>query len=266
MAEGKSKARSPQYPIIGLGEAIAKAKAIYAKDYQNRIAKAVVAQHVGFKKLHGKSLGVIAALTRYGLLEGRGDDCRVSDRALAIIAHQPGSVERTEAVEAAANAPAIFQELDVKFPNGRGSDEALRAYLLTNKFIPDAADTVIHSYRETKKVVEAEVGGYDSADFVGESESETDAEDEPKPNQARHAVRQVLRIAGGKAQWMPAAGQERELTSGLLSKGTNFRLIVSGPIGVKEIETLIKKLEIDKELLADESEEGDDRVRGDRLT
>jgi hypothetical protein len=51
---------------------------------------------------------------------------------------------------------------------------------------------------------------------------------------------------------------ERELTSGLLSKGANFRLIVSGAIGVKEIETLIKKLEIDKEILAgeDDGEEG----------
>lgn len=156
-----TKARSPQYPIIGLGEAVAKVRAVYAKDYQNRIPKAVVAQHVGFKKLHGKSLGVIAALTRYGLLEGRGSDCRVSDRAMAIIAHPPGSNERIEAIQAAANSPTIFQELDGKFPEGRGSDEGMRAYLMTNKFIPDAADTTIRSYRETKKVVAAELGGYD---------------------------------------------------------------------------------------------------------
>jgi hypothetical protein len=37
-------------------------------------------------------------------------------------------------------------------------------------------------------------------------------------------------------------------TTGLLSKDTNFRLIVSGTIGVKEIERLIKKLELDKEI------------------
>jgi hypothetical protein len=39
--------------------------------------------------------------------------------------------------------------------------------------------------------------------------------------------------------------------TGLLSKDTRFRLIVSGQIGVKEIERLIKKLELDKEILAD---------------
>ena len=46
---------------------------------------------------------------------------------------------------------------------------------------------------------------------------------------------------------------ERELTTGLLSKDANFRLIVSGPVGVKEIERLIQKLQLDKEILADQS-------------
>ena len=48
---------------------------------------------------------------------------------------------------------------------------------------------------------------------------------------------------------------ERELTTGLLSKDANFRLIVSGQIGVKEIEMLIKKLELDKEILAGQETE-----------
>ena len=43
---------------------------------------------------------------------------------------------------------------------------------------------------------------------------------------------------------------ERELTTGLLSKDARFRLIVSGSVGVKEVERLIKKLELDREILA----------------
>jgi hypothetical protein len=46
---------------------------------------------------------------------------------------------------------------------------------------------------------------------------------------------------------------ERELTTGLLSRDASFRLIVRRPIGVREIERLIKKL--DKEILADEGVE-----------
>ena len=50
---------------------------------------------------------------------------------------------------------------------------------------------------------------------------------------------------------------ERELTKGILAKDASFRLIVTGNIGVKEIERLIKKLELDKEILADQ-DEGED--------
>lgn len=48
---------------------------------------------------------------------------------------------------------------------------------------------------------------------------------------------------------------ERELTTGMLSKGASFRLIVNGQIGVKEIERLIAKLELDKEILAESDEQ-----------
>jgi hypothetical protein len=44
---------------------------------------------------------------------------------------------------------------------------------------------------------------------------------------------------------------ERELTTGLLSKDASFRLIVSGHVGVKEIDILIKKPQIDKAILAE---------------
>lgn len=57
---------------------------------------------------------------------------------------------------------------------------------------------------------------------------------------------------------------ERELTTGILSKGAGFRLIVHGKIGEKEIDRLIRKLQLDKEILADsdESEASTDRSRG----
>lgn len=50
---------------------------------------------------------------------------------------------------------------------------------------------------------------------------------------------------------------ERELTAGRLSKDASFRLIVSGQVGVKEIDSLIAQLQGDKDILA-EQDEGDD--------
>ncbi len=43
----------------------------------------------------------------------------------------------------------------------------------------------------------------------------------------------------------------------MLAKDASFRLIVTGNVGVKEIERLIKKLELYKEILADQDDEDD---------
>jgi hypothetical protein len=44
---------------------------------------------------------------------------------------------------------------------------------------------------------------------------------------------------------------ERILQSGMLSKTASYRVIVTGSVGVAEIERLVKKIEMDKEILAD---------------
>lgn len=56
---------------------------------------------------------------------------------------------------------------------------------------------------------------------------------------------------------------ERELTTGLLSKEASFRLIVNGNIGEKEIDRLIAKLTIDKEILAEAAQEHTTTVQDD---
>jgi hypothetical protein len=155
-----ARARSPEYPAIGLKEAVERAKLVYEKDYQNRLPKKVVAEHMGYKSLSGASLPVLSALAKYGLLEGRGDETRVSDLAVAIIAHATGTPERAAALQQAATSPELFAELDQRFSDGKASDQAIRSYLLTSKFIPGAADAAIRSYRDTKMFVDSESVGY----------------------------------------------------------------------------------------------------------
>jgi hypothetical protein len=45
---------------------------------------------------------------------------------------------------------------------------------------------------------------------------------------------------------------EREWKKGQLAKDVSYRLIVTGNVGVKEIEQLIKHLELEKEMLANQ--------------
>lgn len=153
----KNKTRSPQYPVIGLKEAVEKVTNIYHKDYQNPVPRAIIAAHMGYQGLNGKSLGVLSALNKYGLIEGRGNDSKVSDLAVKIIAHPSGTIERAEAIKEAASMPELFSELDSRFANGKASDASIKAYLITSKFIPTAADNSILSYRETKQFLEEEL-------------------------------------------------------------------------------------------------------------
>lgn len=157
-----AKARSPLYPAIGLKEAVHRVRAVYEKDYQNRVPREVIAQHMGYSGLSGKSLGVLSALQKYGLLEGRGDETRVSPLAVKIIAHESGTPERAEAIRAAASMPELFAELDARFGDGKGSDAALKAWLLVEGFIPGAAESAIRAYRETKEFVREETGTFSS--------------------------------------------------------------------------------------------------------
>jgi hypothetical protein len=194
------KARSPEYPAIGLKEALERVKLVYDKDYQNRLPKKVIAEHMGYKSLSGTSLPVLAALNKYGLLEGRGDETRVSDRALAIIAHDLGSPERVKAILEAAGSPELFAELNEKFPNGKASDSAIRSYLLTEKFIPEAADTAIRSYRETKQLVESETVGYTWVKPKPPEQPATMPHVNPTP-------KQTASLEAALAKVMPSIGQ-----------------------------------------------------------
>ncbi|MBS9719197.1 hypothetical protein JYU29_00680 [Tianweitania sp. BSSL-BM11] len=258
MAEAKM--RSPRYPTIGLREALDKVRFVYDADHRNKIPKALVAQHMGYNGLNGKSLGVISAVSKYGLLDGGRDSMWVTERAQDILVRELGDPERVRAIREAASGPEIYQEITDTFPGG-ASDAAIRAHLVTKRdFLREAAERLIQSYRETMEVVAQESTAYDSPpareDLVTmEPVSQGKALQLSPPAHAHHQVDRsynVLTIDNG----------ERELITGLLSKGSSFRLIVSGKIGVKEVERLIKKLELDKEILADADEDDEDGAFG----
>lgn len=79
-----------------------------------------------------------------------------------------------------------------------------------------------------------------ASDKISEPPKEEPADAKPPPNPPSHG----LTMMEG----------ERELTTGMLSKSASFRLVVRGQVGVKEIEHLIKKLELDKEILAESND------------
>jgi len=134
---------------------VEKARDIYAKEFTNPAAREVIAKDLGYNALHGASLGVIATLIRYGLLEKAGaDGLKVSAAAVTILELDEGHPERFEALKKLAFEPKLFAELKQKYPKEQPSPINLKHYLIQQKkFLPKAADEVIRIYRENLELV-----------------------------------------------------------------------------------------------------------------
>jgi len=155
-----AKPRSPQYPVIGLEEAINKVRLVWEKDYTSELPREVIAEHMGYGSLNGKSLGVLAAVAKFGLLDGRGKETHVTDLAVQILAHEHGDEQRISAVRQASNEPKLFQEILEKFDARSPSDQALKSYLFTRGFTHSGVERVILAFRETETFVERELEGF----------------------------------------------------------------------------------------------------------
>lgn len=240
-----AKVRSPNYPNISLGPALEAVRPAYKAENRNKMSRSVLAKHLGYTSLNGRALGKIGAVRAYGLIEGSGDELRITEDAVTALMAPPTSPDRQEALGRLANRPALFQELRKAFPDGFPSLENLKFTLIKKGFVPDGAEKAAKSYLASMNLVAGVPDAYSSSD----EEEEGDGGDDDSLDETR---RDPPPPPPRKAKVMDG---ERELTSGMLSKEADFRLIVSGPVGVKEIEMLIKKLTLDKEILADIGDE-----------
>jgi hypothetical protein len=248
-----AKVRSPNYPLMSLGPALEAIRSAFKSENRNKMSRSVLAKHMGYNSLNGRALGKIGAVRAYGLIEGSGDELRITDDAVKALMAPADSTERFDALGRLANRPALFQELRKDFPDTLPSLHNLQYALVKRQFTPDAAEKAAKSYLATMNLA----GGI--ADAYNPSDEELEGADDDQ-NDGEASKPTIFPWSQPPAAAPPAAPQgkvavmvgERELTTGLLAKDASFRLVVTGKIGVKEIERLIKKLELDKEILADE--------------
>ena len=147
-----AKVKSPNYPRIGLGEALAAAHTAFEKDNRNKMSQAALAKHLGHGSLSGPAFSKIGTLRAYGLIEGQGDELRVSDDAVAALMAPEDSPERRTAVGALAAKPKLYQEIRADFPTPPSLDN-LKFWLIKRKFAADAAETAAKSYLDTLRFV-----------------------------------------------------------------------------------------------------------------
>src|SRR5690242_16124300 len=107
-AQKPERQRSPNYPAVGLPQAVKLVRALYEKDGRAGAPQDIAVKRMGFTSLHGQSRAVLSALRKFGLIDYQGN--RVIPTPLAIdIIKFPASTERSvQARRTAALNPAIY--------------------------------------------------------------------------------------------------------------------------------------------------------------
>ena len=254
------KERSPSFPFIGLSKAIDRVRAVYtaARRHEARVSDVAAAWGIGVKS--SGTLQTIAALLAYGLLEDQGSGearkLKVTDLAFkALEDERPG--EREAALAEAALKPKLIAEYAEKWKDGRPADGICISELRIDRgFTEDGAKAFLRVFDDTVGFTTG-VGSDKKADTnpLEVRQQAVDSGDSGKKHVPLPTAKPSVGQNREKGTLMEG---ERELTTGMLAKDASFRLIVTGNVGVKEIERLIKKLELDKEILADNDAESDD--------
>jgi hypothetical protein len=244
-----------------LKEAVDKVSLLYRVNQLHPAPREVVAKGLGYSGLNGASATAISALNKYGLLEGRGDDLRVSERAMSIL-HPHSREERVQALRAAASEPKLFADLAERFPGGVHNDELLKNYLLRNGFALTAVTQAIQAYRETSEFVALEAAGYDSPSQSRKEEPPVNTQigtpsaiKNPTPNIAVHSTQhtedeRVLHrfdfADGGFVEIKVSRDVDAELALQVIEASLPTMKVVTG------IETKARKAASDKAAAADE--------------
>jgi hypothetical protein len=239
--------RSPPFPFISLGKAVERARQLYSKARDHPVSIAALADAWGYAEKSSGLAQTAAALIQFGLLQDAGSAGRrrftLTTDGIRIAADpNPRSDKVRAAVQKAALTPKLHSELWEKYKGADGLDVAVITYLTLDRreegqapFSEKSALELIQEYRETVGFAELASAAPLKPDLILQDESGVVAVVEAKSNK------------GGVLM-----DQERVLQDGYLSKGTTYRIIVSGRVGPAEIDRLIRKLELDKEFLADD--------------
>jgi hypothetical protein len=199
---------------------------------------------MGFSGKTGTSAKALATLRQYGLIEGMGENTRVTDLALAIL--EPASEdERARSIFSASRRPEVFgsvlDRFDQRVPQ---ADEPIRAYLIRDLgFQKNSSDELIRVMRETVQFAESERALYSQSDMNAEpvAPAESFTADSSKSEQPVVAPFQLATETPSQTASIP------------LTRESRAELKIYGPLNERAIKNLIRAIE----LLADVWMEGE---------
>ena len=167
-----SKHRSPNYPAIGLRDAVEAARIIYDKEKRTQVSGDVIAGSLGYSSLSGPARTKISALKKYALLEGdERKGMRLTDLAVRIL-YPNGPKDEIASLQEAALNPELFQLLYNDFRDG--SDGAILSHLINKMdFAPHGAKQLIASFRDTYAYAGLNQKEYNNSETSDKEEAQT---------------------------------------------------------------------------------------------
>lgn len=258
-----AKQRSPNYPAEPFSRALERVKEIYNKERQAAASGEVVAQHLGYSGLNGKSRRVISVLKDFGLLVPTGDGFKVSDKAVDILLLPQEDPTHQEALKALAFHPRIFKQLREQHGSQLPSEANLVHKMVRQGFTEMAAKEVIKNYRETIAFVDEATN-----DNLSEGEQEDELSDPTSGHElavpgreltAQHKASQPTRSGvpgANQAVQKPLTtltesaihgARASETVEVRLSPSCKVHLQYEGPVTQEAIEKLIRFLEWGKD-------------------
>jgi hypothetical protein len=162
------KMRSPNYPAVGLSEAIQRVRSLWAKEKRTAVPMEVAATAIGYGGVSGPSRTAVAALKKYGLVDTDARNVSVSALALRIL-HPSGPEDALTATREAALKPELFGQLYESHRNA--SDDALRSFLINRLgFSEVGAKQLIKAFRDTISLAKLDQTDYSTvAGFSAEA-------------------------------------------------------------------------------------------------
>ena len=249
--------RSPSYPSLSLPQAIEMVEKLHKANRTSIISRETAAKDMGYAGLTGRSLTVLAALGQFGLVEKAGKgDIKVTRRAVEIL-HSVDESDRAEAIQEAAFAPPLFQQLHERFPEGVPSQNALRSYLIQRDFGDVAIGPAIAAFLETNSFAEnaKESGSSGNAADEGRESPASTQEPTMQPQPSAMLATPATAPAAGFAGGIPDLNKINMDIRG-------DQVMISGLLDLKGLRLLEKRIVGLKALLAPEDED-DEEYRPD---
>ncbi len=241
-----NRERSPRYPSLSLRSALERAAQLKAEHDRHTVRVDSAKDAWGYGSKSGGGRQALATLILYGILQdsGSGSDRKVqlTDTAWRYLVDERPD-HRESVLKQLALTPKVMVELFNAWGTKPPGDAECRSQLrLERGFTETAAQELLAIYKDNIAFAK-----------LADSDKVTSEPEAIEPQKEKRGA--IDHRLSPPVERMKVMAQERELTTGLLSKDASFRLIVSGQIGVKEIERLIQKLELDKDILAEQAED-----------